>query len=107
VTFPLDSATLSEQGRAEVEAIVECMNIHTGLLLLEIRGYSGPEERTPELALERARAVERGLIARGVDGRRLRPVAADPLQAPRILGDTLQAVHFIVLRSLTCPAAFD
>jgi len=106
VPFPKGSATLAPDGQAVVEAIAHCMNVHADLLVLQVRGYSDPQERSPDLGLQRAQAVVNGLVARGTDARRLRGVAGDPLLQLRT-GEGLQSVDFLVLRTLSCPAAFE
>jgi outer membrane protein OmpA-like peptidoglycan-associated protein len=113
VPFAAHQATLGSEAQGIVERTVECLAEHRQVILLEIRGHSGPEERPLDLALQRARTVHDALIARGVDARRLRAVGAvraepaAPGGTPRSAAREQRSVQFFILRAMTCAGDSD
>jgi OmpA-OmpF porin, OOP family len=106
VPFSKGSAALSPEAETVVGWTVNCMVNEPNLLVLELLGYSPPQEKAPDLALERAQAVQSALIARGIDGRRLRVGRGDSAR-PFGIGNDPYVVQFLVRRSLSCPASLD
>jgi OmpA-OmpF porin, OOP family len=113
VPFAEHQAALGSEAKGVVQRTVECLDQHRQIILLEIRGNSGPDERPPDLAERRARAVHDALIASGVDQRRLRAKGAPPRAGAAARGKRRAAapeqreVEFIILRAMTCDGGGD
>jgi OmpA-OmpF porin, OOP family len=103
VLFEKNVAKLDAQAQEIVKAVSSCFATESTLLLLEMRGHQAEREASSGLALQRAHAVTAALVAHGVDPKRLRATVGDSakLRQPQ-LGE--QVVHFVVLRTLSCPA---
>ena len=100
VEFETDRDRLTPDARLVVERNAECMKEHPQVLLIEVRGHSGPGEMSIDLTYRRARTVRDALVAHGVDGRRLRAVAGTG-QTDHT--DNRQSVIFIIVKTMACP----
>lgn len=75
VRFALDTALLSAESGALLDAIARALRDHPEILRVEVQGHTddtGGEAHNERLAFERASAVVRALVERGIGSERLR-----------------------------------
>ena len=107
IEFQQNSTRIRRRDRALLASLAPLL--HEGaspILLLSIEGYQDPEERTEDLALQRALAVQDELLSLGAHPSRLVPLGHDTELWPRADGDwSDRRVEFDILLPGTCDSA--
>jgi outer membrane protein OmpA-like peptidoglycan-associated protein len=107
IDFAPGQAALTPEAKVVLEDTASVMTEFPEALIIEITARAGQSERGSDLAERRAEVVRSGLVARGIDPRRLR-IKAERMSGPTGARESLASrqsrrAEFRVARSLTCP----
>jgi outer membrane protein OmpA-like peptidoglycan-associated protein len=73
IHFPTETSQIAPVDKAPLDAIAATLQANPDIKLVEVQGHAADDERNPlGVAVERAAAVRRALLARGVGRERLR-----------------------------------